>query len=120
MPGRNNWITTFTARQHQQIAPYNGKLVKVMLRPANGDSNNDVTVQLRTNSDGNTVENGQNPTMTEFTFRCNNNHSTVTFTPSTPPSITKGHAFGFSLLKNSGGNFGHTNFVAVIEWDLSS
>ena len=121
MPGRNNWQSSFTTRQHQQIAPYDGKLIKVSIRPTNGDASNSVMVQLRTNSNGNTIENGQpNATITDFTLTCANNHSTVEFIPSTPPSITKGHAFGFSLLKNSGSNFGHTNFVAVIEWDLGS
>ena len=122
MPGRNNWMTSFTTRQHQQIAPFDGKVTKVMLRPTNGDASNPVMVQLRTNINGNTIE---NPTsggsITDFTLTCANNHSTAEFTVADNQGfITKGHAFGFSLLKNSGGNFGHTNFVAVIEWDLSS
>tara|TARA_B100000287_G_scaffold131019_1_gene123184 strand:- start:36 stop:542 length:507 start_codon:yes stop_codon:yes gene_type:complete len=122
MPGRNNWTTGFTTRQHQMIAPYDGKVVKFMLRPTTGDGSNNVTVQLRTNPAGNTVENDPGNTdlsMAEFQFLCANNHATVTFTPSTPPSITKGHAFGFAL-KKSGTQYGHTNFVAVIEWDLGS
>ena len=122
MPGRNNWSGSFLTRQHQQIAPFDGKLTKVMLRPTNGDASNSVMVQLRTNSNGNTIENGQqNATITDFTFTCANNHSTVEFAVADNQGfITKGHVFGFSLLKNSGGNFGHTNFVAVIEWDLGS
>ena len=124
MPGRNNWSGSFLTRQHQQIAPFDGKVAKVMLRPTNGDVSNSVMVQLRTNINGHTIENGAtNPeySITDFTLTCANNHSTVEFTVADNQGfITKGHAFGFSLLKNSGGNFGHTNFVAVIEWDLGS
>jgi len=120
MPGRNNWSGSFLTRQHQQIAPYDGKVVKYMIRTANGDSSNSVMVQLRTNSNGNTIENGQpNSTISDSTISCPNANETVEFVPSTPPSITKGHVFGFSLVKN-GTNYRNTNFVAVIEWDLGS
>ncbi len=116
MPGRNNWLRTFTVRQHQLIAPYNGTVTKFMIRPSVGDASDPVIVQVRTSGDGGTVENG---IVTNHSMLCSRNNATVELVLATPVELTKGHAFGFSLVKN-GIMYRQTNFVAVVEWDLSS
>ena len=121
MPGRNSWSQTFNKRQHQMLAPFDGKVTSFMLRPEHGRSEATI-VQLRYNSTNNTIT-GTNALFHEKTnLVFNTSEGTHTVDVSSDNwVISKGNAFGFSIVRSDGDpNFGKCNFVAVIEWDLSS
>ena len=127
LPGRNGWSTTFLKREIQLIAPYNGTVTKVFLRPTTGDSSNASYFQVRTNGDGEPARDGENNVVTTtniMTVGVDEGTTEVVFeSPGTgggPAPIPKGHAFSFAILKAAGSGYGITDAVIIIEWDLSS
>jgi hypothetical protein len=125
IPGRNGWSTNFLKREHQLIAPYDGTVTKVLIRPQTGDSLNGAYFQVRTNEDGNTCEDGEDGVVTTTklcTLPTSEGTTEVVLNPATGEQapIPKGHAFCFALLKLTGGGYRYTDAVIVIEWDLSS
>ena len=121
MPGRNGWSTNFLKREMQLIAPYDGVVTKVFLRPTTGDATNTCLFQVRTNGDGNEAENGAtNVVTTTDMMTIDIDEGTTEVVLSTPASIPKGHAFSFAIWKQSGTGYGITDAVIIIEWDLSS
>jgi hypothetical protein len=121
LPGRNGWSTSFTKSNMQLIAPYDGAVTKVFLRPTTGDNTNDCFFQVRTNGTANTCEDGQpGVVMTDNQISVPDSRLTAEITLAAPPSIPKGHAFCFAILKELGAGYGITDAVIIIEWDLST
>jgi len=119
IPGRNGWNTSFLKNEHQLIAPYNGMVTKVLLRPTTGDAGV-AKFQIRTNQDGNTTAAGAtNVQLVEHDIYATVSEGTAELVLATPTPITKGHAFCFGIEK-SGTNYGVTDAVIIIEWDLGS
>jgi hypothetical protein len=121
LPGRNGWTTTFLKREMQLIAPYDGSVTKVFLRPTTGDDINASEFQVRTNGNGYEAKNGATNVVTTInTITLGISEGTTETVLSTPAVIPKGHAFSFGILKSAGSGYGITDAVIVIEWDLSS
>ena len=127
LPGRNGWSTSFSKANHQLIAPYDGSVTKVFLRPTTGDNVNACLFQVRTNGDGELAKNleasvvttsnwllaGDDEGTTEFILEGDDDNDG-------PAPIPKGHAFSFGILKMSGSGYGITDAVMIVEWDLST
>jgi hypothetical protein len=121
IPGRNGWSTTFSKAQMQLVAPYDGKVTKVFLRPTTGDSSNTCLFQVRTNGDGNLAKEGEtNVQITEAVMIAAVDEGTAELIMPTPASIPEGHAFSFAIKKGAGLGYGITDVTIIIEWDLSS
>jgi hypothetical protein len=121
LPGRNGWTTTFLKREMQLIAPYDGSVTKLFLRPTTGDNTNATDFQVRTNGNGYEAKNGAtNVVTTTNLITAGISEGTTELVLETPAPIPKGHAFSFGLLKMAGSGYGITDAVIVIEWDLSS
>ena len=121
IPGRNGWSTSFVKNQFQLVAPWDGAVTKVFLRPTTGDSNNTCIFQVRTNGDGNEAKDGAtNVVTTSDMATVGVDEGTTEIVLSTPAPIPKGHAFSFAIFKASAGSYGITNATILIEWDLST
>ena len=127
IPGRNGWSTTFTKAQMQLVAPYDGMVTKVFLRPTVGHVDEACFFQVRTCGDGQTCEgDGAAITVTTNTITADVDRGTtgVVFdsgeTGDGPVPIPKGHAFCFALRKLEGDGYGITDATIIIEWDLST
>ena len=125
LPGRNGWSTTFLKREMQLIAPYEGSVTKLFLRPTTGDNVNAAVFQVRTNGNGYQAKDGATNVVTtgnSITANISEGTTEVDFTVvgATPAQIPKGHAFSFAILKAVGAGYGITDAVVVIEWDLST
>ena len=121
IPGRNGWCTSFVKNQFQLVAPWDGIVTKVFLRPTIGDGNATCFFQVRTNGDGNEAKDGAtNVVTTTDEATVGVDEGTTEIVLSTPAPIPKGHAFSFAIFKPSAGSYGITNATIVIEWDLST
>ncbi len=120
LPGRNGWSASFSKANHQLVAPFNGMVIKVLLRPTTGDNINACIFQVRTNYE-NIAENGEpNVVQIDNSITASTSEGTTEFICNPPVSITKGHAFSFAILKGSGTGYGITDATIVVEWDLST
>lgn len=117
-PGRNGWNTSFQVNEHQLIAPHDGTVTKILVRPttASGDAG---SFNIYTNSSsGSAIAAGAHPVIS-IDLSYGGDAETVEIILPTPAPIAKGDAYCFAIEKPAPG-YGITNVVIAVEWDLST
>tara|TARA_B100000085_G_scaffold213927_1_gene198087 strand:+ start:3043 stop:4509 length:1467 start_codon:yes stop_codon:yes gene_type:complete len=103
-----SWIT-------QGVAPYAGKLLKVLLRSSKAGGMGSTVVGIHTNVDGNTVVNST-PEETQ-TVAMNQQNTTYTFTFSDATHFGPGDVIGVSIDPTNA--HGNVNVTCVWEYDIT-
>jgi hypothetical protein len=104
-----SWIT-------QGVAPYAGKLAKVLVRSSKSGGMGSTTVGIHTNTDGNTVVN-PTPEETE-TVTMSSQNTTYTFSFSNTTHFGPGDVIGVSIDPTN--SHGNVNVTCVWEYDITA